>query len=283
MAFLGYNGIVTLQRTSPEPVIVPAIAVNKGSHYITVNYDDWLFAEEVFIIHSTGVLGGMIYRDPLDRIFFHTTRDGALSNRNETRILLSSVDTTKPVVLVASSNATQRFLLSSFQTTLSSISTTSETRLRAWPAVAAAHIAAATENPWRIQGEMKKWEFSRTASEIDTGSLGEKFGTHIKSTVSGSGTMDFIVDIYDSSDRNDIDAMLRLVQLTEYGSAGSARFYLKQASRESYENGRLGANASIFFETSILITSSGIQVSVDGAVEASASFVTTGEIRLLSE
>jgi hypothetical protein len=280
MAYLGYNGIVTLQRTQPEPIVVPASAVNKTSNFVAVGYDDWLFAEHVYLIHAAGSLNGYIHRDSLDRIYFHQNIDGALSNSSATLISLSTVNVTKPVVLVCNSNSTQRTTLGTFITSLSTIS--SETRLRAWPSTNNSFKSQATENPFKIQGELRRWQLSRTASEIDTGVIGERFGSYVKATVTGSGTMDFIVNLYSSANKNDVDPMLRLVQLTEQGSSGSARFYLKQATVEVDDADTSPVTSSLFFQSSILITTCAVDVDNSDIVTGSASFVTTGPIRLLS-
>jgi hypothetical protein len=280
MAYLGYNGIVTLQRTQPEPIVVPASSVNKTSNFVTVGYDDWLFAEHVYLIHAAGSLNGYIHRDSLDRIYFHENIDGALSNSSATLIPLSTVNVTKPVVLVCNSNSTQRTTLSTFVTSLSTIS--SETRLRAWPSTSNSFKSQATENPFKIQGELRRWQLARTASEIDTGVIGERFGSYVKATVTGSGTMDFIVNLYSSANKNDVDPMLRLVQLTEQGSTGNARFYLKQATVEVDDADSSPVTSSLFFQSSILITTCAVDVDNSDIVTGSASFVTTGPIRLLS-
>jgi len=280
MAYLGYNGIVTLQRTQPEPIVVPASSVNKTSNFVTVGYDDWLFAEHVYLIHAAGSLNGYIHRDSLDRIYFHENIDGAISNISATLIPLSTVNVTKPVVLVCNSNSTQRTTLSTFVTSLSTIS--SETRLRAWPSTSNSFKSQATENPFKIQGELRRWQLARTASEIDTGVIGERFGSYVKATVTGSGTMDFIVNLYSSANKNDVDPMLRLVQLTEQGSTGNARFYLKQATVEVDDADSSPVTSSLFFQSSILITTCAVDVDNSDIVTGSASFVTTGPIRLLS-
>lgn len=280
MAYLGYSGIVTLQRTQPEPVVVPASAVNKTSGYVTVNYDDWLFAEQVYLIYSGGSLSGYIHRDSLDRIYFHQNIDGALSNATATRISLSSVNVTKPVILVCNSNSNQRSTLSSFVSSLSTV--TSETRLRAWPAIWNTFQSQATDNDFKIQGELRRWDFSRNAAEVDVGVIGEKFGSYIKATVTGSGTMDFIVNLYNSENQNDVDPLLRLVQLADQGSTGKARFYMKQQTIEADANGYSPVTSSLFFQTSILLTTCAISVDNSDIVTGSASFVTTGPIRLLS-
>lgn len=280
MAYLGYDGIVAFQRTQPEPVVVPISAVNKPGNYITVHYDDWLLAESVYVVHSGGVVSGYIHRDSLDRVYLHINKEGALANLSATRISLDSVNVSKPVVLAAIPNGQQLTILNSFQLALTTVA--SETRMRAWATDWNNYKNAATEEPYKIQGELKRWQFSRSAPEADIGAIGDRFGTFTKAVVSGSGTMDFIVRFYESDARKDIDHLLNLVQLTEHGCTAMTRFYLKQATVEASEIDATPVNAALYFETSILITSSAIDVDNSDVILGSASFVTTGQIRLLS-
>lgn len=280
MAYLGYSGIVMFQRIQPEPVVIPASAVNKSNHYINVNYDDWLLAEFAYLFHNTGTISGYVHRDALDRIYFHSNRDGALENSVATRISLTGVDVTKPVIIAATPSAAQILQLTSFQVTLTTI--TAERRLRAWPADWNAYKAAAEASPYQVQGELKRWQFSRNAPEVDISAIGDRFSTFTKATVSGSGTMDFIVRFYGSDIQKDIDYMLKLVQLTEHGCIGKARFYLKQATVEANDYVGSPVSAALYFDASILITTSAIDVDNSDVVLGSASFVTTGPIRLLS-
>jgi hypothetical protein len=281
MAYLGYNGIITFQRNPPEPIAIPVSAINKTDGYISADYDDWLLAEQVTIVHSTGTLNGYIFRNELDRIFFHTTIAGALSNSTATRISLSSVSISTPLILAANTNAEQDTVLSQLLSSLTGL--TSETRLRAWPSTAAAFKNAASSDPWNLQGELRSWELNRSASEIDTGSIGEKFGTSIKSVVTGSGSMDFLIDIYIKNNQTSVDPILRLVQLTDEGSTASGKFYLKGQENDFMDADSIPLSKSYFFKSKILITASSISMSPDNAVIGSAQFVTTGPIRLLSD
>ncbi len=285
MAYLGRDGVIKLQRSSPEPVVVPPSAVSVAGNYVTVDYDDWFLADEVSLIHASGVLTGFVHRDTLDRIYLHTTRAGALSNDAATRRSFSTVSVTKPVVLAANANSTQLTSLASFQATLTTL--TAERRLRGWPATQATYQSQATANPWNLQGQLRSWSLSRSALEIDTGSLGEKFGTNIKSVVSGSGDLDFLVNLYSRENTNDVDPLLRLVQLTEEGSTASCRFYLKKTTSPAVCTNPSPAttpmSAALFFQATILLTASSINVAADDLIAGSASFVTTGPIRLLSE
>lgn len=284
MAYLGREGLLLLKRAAPEPVVVPTAAINKTQNYITVEYDDWLLGEEVYLIHSSGVISGFAHRDELDRIYLHETAEDALINIPATRYSFSSVSLARPVVLAANINYVQAETLSAFQYTLLAVAF--EKRLISWPSVYAEFVSEATANPWQLQGNMRSWELSRSAPELDIGSLGDKFATFMKNTVSGSGTMDFVVDLYSQNYAQSVDPMLRLVQLTEAGSNGTARFHLKQSTQKTVqvinEIIKKPVNAAVYFKAEILITSSSISTSAQDLIYASADFVTTGPIRLLS-
>lgn len=285
MAYLGRDGVIKLQRSAPEPIVVPPSAINVAGSYVTVDYDDWFLAEEVSLIHASGVLTGFVHRDTLDRIYLHTTRAGALANDAGTRKAFTGVSVAKPVVLAANANATQLSSLATFQATLTTL--TAERRLRGWPTANATFQAQATANPWNLQGQLRSWSLSRSAPEIETGSIGDKFATNIKSVVSGSGDLDFVVNLYSRENHNDVDPLLRLVQLTEQGSIATCKFYLKKTSAPAVCANQSPVTtpiaAALFFQATILITASSMNVSAEDLVAGSASFVTTGPIRLLSE
>lgn len=285
MAYLGHEGVIQLRRNSPEPVVVPTSALNIAGNYVVVDYDDWLLGEEVYLIHAAGTVQGYAHRDALDRIYLHTTRAGALSNSSNTLRSFSAVSTSKPVVLAANINSSQLSTLVAFQATLSSL--TYERRIRGWPTTAGVLQAQATANPWMLQGSLRSWELSRSAPEIDTGSLGDKFSTVIKSAISGSGSLDFIVQLYSRENYSDVDPLLRFVQLTEQGSTAGVKFYMKQqsagGSRVDHQGQSVYPSAALYFKADIVITTSSVSVSAEDKVGGSANFVTTGPIRLLSE
>lgn len=285
MAYLGNSGFLKLKRTAPDPIVVPASAVNVVNNYVTVNYDDWLLTEDVHLIYAGGFVNGYAHRDTLDRIYLHSTVQGALSNSNDTRLTLIDVSVDSPIILAASINASQRSALETFATTLTSVTT--ERRLRAWPQITSTIRSLATVNPWQLQGELKSWQLTRSAPEIDTTALGDEFSSAIKAVVSGSGSFDFLIDLYSSTNQSDVDPLLRLVHLTERGSTAEARFYLK--GQTSYEtcaglpDQRTRVNQSVFFYSQILITECSVEVGAEDMVAGSANFVTTGPIRLLTE
>jgi hypothetical protein len=285
MAYLGTNGFLKLKRTNPEPIVVPSSAVNPSGDYITVNYDDWLLTERIHLIYANSFLQGYVHRDTLDRITLHSTAVGALTNDVNTRLDLSGVNISQPVILAASINTDQRDLLISFFPTLSAQD--HEIRLRAWPSTWASFKALASTNDWRLQGELKRWELTRSAPEIDTSALGDKFTSALKAVVSGSGTFDFLVDLYSSANQSDVDPLLRLVHLTEYGSTAEVKLYLKGLT--SYEtcnampDPKIRMNAGLFFYTNILITECSVEVGAEDLVAGSANYVCTGPIRLLTE
>lgn len=284
MAFLGRDGILKLQRSFPEPVLIPPSAIDTNTNRIQVDYDDWFLAEMVTLVHYAGHVSGFLHRDELDRISLHTNRDGALANSNSTRVSLSLVNINHPVILGATLNQAQVTYLGSILPSLEEA--TAETRFSHWPTYLNALAALKTTSPWKLQGEMRSWSLSRSAPEIDTSALGDKFSSYIKSTISGSGTLDFVINLYSSTNKNDVDPILRLVHLTEYGSHASAKFYLKTSSSRSVcaeLNSPVPVNSSIFFNSNILLTTVSVDVKPDDLVYGSADFVCTGPIRLLSE
>lgn len=288
MTLLGRNGRLQFQRPLPEPRVLPASARNAGGTTFNLISDDFWATDNVILLGvGTGVqtITGYMHRDVLDRVSIHSTAVGALNNTSATRLSLAAI-TTGPMVLAHLGSSTQTTALSTFIATATN--PTEERPLRAYPSTLSAYNAAATPSavPWTYQGELRSWTLNLTADAVDTSALGDRFGSAGKAIITGGGTVDFMVRLYAGPAPEDADPLLRYTLLTEQGCNINARFYLKPVTTESDAPcaiaQRTNLAESLYYETSVLFTSSSITVNAEDFVVGSADFVTTGPIRLRS-
>lgn len=290
MALLGRNGRLQFQRPLPEPQALPASARISGGVLFTLVTDNYWTTDNVILIglgaaNAIQVITGFMHRDELDRISIHSTQVGSLNNTSATRLSLAAI-TTGPMVLAHLGSAGQTTALSTFVSTAPAV--TAEIPLRAYPSTLTAYSAAATPStvPWTYQGELRSWTLNLNADAVDTGLIGDKYGSALKAVVTGSGSLDFLVNLYAGTTTEDADALLRYTLLTEYGCDINARFYLKSTTTESDDAcaiaQRTNLAESLYYATQILFTSSSITVNAEEFIVGSADFITTGPIRLRS-
>jgi len=296
MAILGREGIVEFKRELPSPIVIPASALDRANDQILVNSDSLWHCEAVVLIgNSAGAataISGFLHKDTLDRVTLHTSIEGASNNDASTRIDLATLQQ-KAVILLAANDAAQTTSVLSFYTTTiipSDSLVTSEVTLADWPEAHDAYLAAGSQFiDWKIQANLRSWTLNTNAAAVDTSVIGERFSEAVKGVISGSGTFDFVVDLFGSPDEFSPETLIRLVLINEYGGSADARFYLKKdkimidSPMKGRMNNRSPIRGSLCYKARILVVSSVIDMAADGIVQGSADFVTTGEIRLATE
>lgn len=133
------------------------------------------------------------------------------------------------------------------------------------------------DGPWLTQANLRNWSLNLTASEVDTTSVGEKFGDAVKSIVNGGGSFDFLVDRKEVEGGSDSTALMQLLLLTQKGCKSEAEFWM-MANMQEYAPNLLSGD--LYYATEILITSCAVNVRPDDVIAGSANFVTVGEIAL---
>jgi len=131
--------------------------------------------------------------------------------------------------------------------------------------------------PWIIQGELREWSIDLSGENINTTSVGEKFGETVKSVVSGGGSFDFIVERRTKEKEYDSTALLQLLMLTEKGAKAEAQFFMITDRKDTRNN---LAPGDLYYECNILVTNTAINTRTEGAIVGTAQFVTTGPIQL---
>ena len=133
---------------------------------------------------------------------------------------------------------------------------------------------------------IREYSLTLDAPSIDTTIVGEKFGEAVKSLVSGGGTFEFFIDRNCFGDDVE-DASWELMNLlftTEGGCSGQpieteAWFYVMEG--HGCEGCFPPIGGSLYYRANILITQTAVNVRPTELVVGTATFVTTGPIKLM--
>lgn len=179
-----------------------------------------------------------IYRDQLDKVSFYSTRAAALLGRTTDRVTLFKVDFNSLIISA---------------------------------------VGGPTGALWMLQCDMSQWSLNMNAPEVDTTSVGEKFGESIKSLVSGGGSIDFYIDRkHTSNTEQGSTALMQLLLLTEKGCNADAEFWMVDSAEDRTDV----MPGDLYYSTQILITSVAVNTRSADVIAGSANFVTVGEIAL---
>ena len=242
-----------------------------------------------------------IYRDQLDRVSFYQNRADALNGTTTSRIQLFKVDfnalvisasgtTNYQTAIAECANAIGEYQFSDAQdeVSLDSICDFAPTYDSPAPWITEYDNADLTPRyyvnagevgaNWVIQADLQEWSLNLSAPEVDTTSVGEKFGDAVKSLVNGGGSLDFLVDRRSPEGSDDSTALMRLLILTEKGCKADAEFWMIEDRSGSTYNSLLPGD--LYYTAQVLITSLALNLRPDAIIAGSANFVTVGEIGL---
>ena len=137
---------------------------------------------------------------------------------------------------------------------------------------------------WTVLCEIREWALELDAPSVDTTGVGEKFGEAVKSLVTGGGSVDYFVDRTCFPEGKDSGLyLMQLVSMTQMdGCKAKARFYMisEPYTENCAPNCSGSLPGSLWYETDILVTRNALNLRPTELVAATASFITTGEIRL---
>jgi hypothetical protein len=129
--------------------------------------------------------------------------------------------------------------------------------------------------------DIREWTLQLDAPSVDTTSVSEKFGEAVKSLVNGGGSTEFFVERQCMTDlQADSNTLMKLLFMTENGCNADARFYLIDREGCGYDCDSGLLKGELYYEASILITATAINVRPTEMIAGTAQFVTTGPIRL---
>ena len=132
---------------------------------------------------------------------------------------------------------------------------------------------------YRVVAQVNGFELNTQKEVIDTTVLSDEFRSQISSIMSGSGKMSCFWEYTGETIKDVPQYLLQLILRTKVGSQFSARFYLK-SNNHNPSGIAANANDEIWYEFEGVLTSCALQFNPSSAVQFTADFVTTGEIRL---
>lgn len=130
---------------------------------------------------------------------------------------------------------------------------------------------------WSVQADVLEWRLNLQAAEVDTASLGDRFGDSVKSLITGGGALDFFVDRKDLANTSDSTFLLNLLMMTEKGCQAEAEFWLVP-SRAEKNNYLLPGD--LFYEANIMVTGLALNTRPDAIIAGSIDFVTVRTISI---
>ena len=139
----------------------------------------------------------------------------------------------------------------------------------------------------KVLCDLREYSLTLDAPSVDTTVVSEKFGEAVKSLVNGGGSFEFFVDRTCGEEGTDNASwqIFNLLFLTEGGGsqrpiAAEAWFYLMSGTGEC-GNCFPPSSGSMYYKADILITQTAVNVRPTEMIVGTASFVTTGEIKLM--
>ena len=134
---------------------------------------------------------------------------------------------------------------------------------------------AVTDIRFNVLGNVTGYTLNTDRDAIDVTSLNDKFRRQFNAgLISGNGSIDCLFDYETTGIKEPPLLMLQLIQRIEIGSQIELALYITDSSLDS-------SLSSVFYQTSAVITRTGINVTAQEAIECTIDFVTDGEIRLL--
>lgn len=299
------NGLPVSTESIPEGVgcyFGSTWELGQNRSHVTDASDEYYVSDDdtvYFYNRGTPINSGtyFIYRDQLSRISLYNTRAQALGGNTADRVDLKQLDFQYMLIAPAGTEdynnaltqclaATGEYRFSDVrdEVTLASICDYAPNYMQ--PAAGATEYDDADIQPrrwisgfpWLIQGELREWTIELNADNVDTTSVGQKFGESVKSVVSGGGTFDFLVERRSDENKYDPTALMQLLMLTERGAKAEAEFFMI-SDRPASTYGNL-APGDLYYQCEVLITNTAINTRATEAIVGTARFVTTGPIEL---
>jgi hypothetical protein len=290
MALHGRKAIFEFRRKLIPPVILPVGAINTATGVLMLDSDQIWTGDQVVLTASVGgvatTFNGYIFLDELGNASIHSTIVGALSNTSNTRVSLSGVQSRISLLALKGHSCQSLELTKIYYFLLNNPNypISQETTLAIAPEKLDQYWQAGPQYvTWKVVGDARQWTLSTSSNAIDVSEIGEKYFSGLKAVISGSGTTDFLVNIYGSETTLDSYNLLRVAMLTGDGSEALARFYLDRGNsvaKAGPNSDKKKNSSTVYYSTKILITNSSVDTSADGLVVGSADFVTTGPLRL---
>ena len=132
--------------------------------------------------------------------------------------------------------------------------------------------------PWVAVGNLQSWQITLDAASADTSGVGQKFGSAVKSLVTGGGSFDFFFDATGGSETIGTQAMTNLLLMTEQGAAADLELDI---FRDRHDDCSDRLPGDLYYRLSALVTQVAVNTRSTDLITGSASFVTTDEVKLI--
>ena len=135
---------------------------------------------------------------------------------------------------------------------------------------------------WQILCDIREWSLELNAAAVETTAVAEKFGTAVKSLVTAGGSTEFLIDrkCFESDEVDNGLVLMQLLMMTEKGCEASAEFWIMSGDN-ACDAACNGIDGGLYYACDILITDTAVNLRPTEIVAGTASFVSTGEIKLL--
>ena len=135
---------------------------------------------------------------------------------------------------------------------------------------------------WQILCDIREWSLELNAAAVETTAVAEKFGTAVKSLVTAGGSTEFLIDrkCFESDEVDNGLVLMQLLMMTEKGCEASAEFWIMSGDN-ACDTACNGIDGGLYYACDILITDTAVNLRPTEIVAGTASFVSTGEIKLL--
>ena len=242
-----------------------------------------------------------IHIDALGRISFYKDRCSALAGCDEGKISLEKVSGNITIAPYGSleyvnaiwecTDALGEYKFSDGQDTITLVSICEDPPLYQKPEAGTDEYDNADLEPrgvnqgtpapyWEILCEIREWSLELDAPAVDTTSVAEKWGTAVKSLVTGGGSTEFFIDrVCREPGQADSLTLMKLLLMTEKGCKAKAQFYMIDRPGCGVDCDLI--RGDLYYETDILVTQNAINVRPTEMIAGTAQFVTTGEIKLI--
>jgi hypothetical protein len=136
---------------------------------------------------------------------------------------------------------------------------------------------AQTAPPQKYVADIREWNLDLDCAAIDTTPIGVRFGENVVDTVTGAGSLRFLIERRSNDAIMNALDLLNLLLLTGPGKKIAAQFWL---STDTESGSCELLPGGIYYEANILIVASSVQVTPDALIEGAVNFATTEDVAL---
>lgn len=289
---LGKNGSLAFSRPKAGAFLLPVSTIFDDSLKITFSSQTWYPGDRVWIVHKSlpykaSIIKGYLYNNKQQGYArIHKTSLGAYNDSDATVINLSEI-TDGPFALLPDCNSVQLGIVYEYLSGLL-VDIESTQSFSSNPLLDEEYQAASLVEgkQFAFQAYTTGWSLSLESPAIDTHSLGERFKTVSKDILSGSGSVNFVVDF--SAEQNQLGAenYIELMAIFSDEPDATAKFYLNDVKNKALASrDRTGSKieGDLYYECDILFTDISFSAAADSKIEGSITFVSTGPIKLKAD